>query len=104
MLLIYVPCKNQEEAKKIGRVLVKEKLACCINILPNIHSIFPWGGKVEETSESLLLLKTLSPYKKVRSRIEQLHSYSIPLISCIKLSNVNQKYKKWAKKEQNRKK
>ncbi len=98
MHLIYVPCKDSEEAKKIGRALIREKLACCANIIPQIYSIFPWDGKVDETSEALLLLKTLSPYSKVRARIEQLHSYDVPLISAIKLSNVNPKYKKWAEK------
>lgn len=99
MLLIYVPCRDAEEAKNIGHALVKEKLACCANIIPQIHSIFNWSGKVEETSEALLLLKTLSPYNKVCARIEQLHSYDVPLISAIKLANVNPKYKKWAEKE-----
>ncbi len=104
MLLVYVPCKDSEEATKIGRALIKEKLACCANIIPSVYSIFPGSEKIEETSEALLLLKTLSPYNKVRARIEQLHSYDVPLVSAVKLSNVNPKYKKWAEKEQSRKK
>ena len=98
MHLIYVPCKNQAEARKIARILVREKLAVCANIVPKIHSIFPWNGKVQETSEALLLLKTLSPYSKIRRRIEQLHSYKIPLVSAVKLTDINPKYHNWAKK------
>lgn len=100
MFLIEVPCKDEAEAKQIGRILVKEKLACCANIAPKISSIFIWAGKLEETQETLLLLKTISPYGKVRRRIEQLHSYSVPAIAAFKLGNINSKYNKWAKSVQ----
>ena len=100
MLLIYVPCKNRAEARKIGRILVRERLACCANIIGKTDSIFPWLGKIEETAEALLFLKTLSPYNKVRKRIEQLHSYKIPAIAAVKLSNINPKYNRWARSVQ----
>ena len=96
MLLIYVPCKNESEAKKIGRVLVKEKLVCCANVIPKMRSVFIWNGKLDETTEALLLMKTVKPYAKVKKRIEQLHSYSVPAIAAFKIK-INPKYEKWAK-------
>ena len=99
MLLIYVPCKNVAEAKKIGRVLVKEKLACCANVIPKIYSAYIWDKKLEETSEALLLMKTTAPYDKAKKRIEQLHSYSVPAIAAFKIK-INPKYEKWARSVQ----
>ncbi len=99
MLLVYVPCKNESEAKKIGRVLVKERLVCCANVIPKMHSSFIWNRKLDETSEALLLMKTLKPYGKVKKRIEQLHSYSVPAIAAFKIK-INPKYNKWAKSVQ----
>ena len=97
MLLIYVPCKNNAEAKKIARVLVKEKLIVCANIIPKINSVFFWEGKVEECSEALLLMKTNLPYAKVKNRIKKLHSYKIPAIAAFKIDRINSEYAKWAK-------
>lgn len=96
MLLIYVPTSNEEEAKKIGRTLIKEKLAVCVNIIPRVTSIFYWENEIQETEESLLLLKTNESYNTVRKRIEELHSYDVPLVACFKLDDLNEKYKKWA--------
>ena len=86
MRLIYVPCKNEAEAKKIGRALVKEKLVCCANVIPKMHSTFIWNGKLNETSEALLLMKAVKPHGRVKKRIEQLHSYSVPAIAAFRLA------------------
>lgn len=99
MLLIYVPTATEKEAKEIGKVLVQEKFAVCVNIIPNITSFFKWEGKLEEVSEALLLIKTNSPYEKVQKRIEELHSYETPLVSGMKLDHLNKKYKDWTEKE-----
>jgi len=94
MKLIYVPCSDEQEAKKIGRTLVEEKLAVCANILP-ITSIYPWENEIREDSESLLLLKTNADYETVKNRIEELHSYEIPAISELDIKT-NKKYLDWA--------
>ena len=94
MKLVYVPCSNEVEAKKIGGTLVEEKLACCANILP-INSIYPWEGKIQEDSESLLLMKTNSDYETVKNRIEELHSYEIPAIAAFDIE-INKKYENWS--------
>ena len=56
--LLYVTCKNSTEAKKIGSILVKNKLAACTNIIKQINSIFLWKKKVASSKESILLGKT----------------------------------------------
>jgi len=79
--LFYITTKNKAEAKKIGRVLVKEKLATCINCWGGVDSVYWWKGKIEETKEGVLLVKTTKQLKKAAmSRIKELHSYEEPSI------------------------
>lgn len=99
MLLLYVPCASQKQAEKIGHALVSEKLAVCANVLPKMTSLFRWGGKIQKTKEALLLAKVLDGKKdRVRRRVRQLHSYSVPLISFYPAKDVNVEYLRWAKK------
>jgi periplasmic divalent cation tolerance protein len=73
-------CPDEEEAKKLGRVLVEEKLAACVNYFP-IQSIFRWKGKVEESAEVALIAKTRAELvNRVIERVKELHSYEIPCI------------------------
>ncbi|OGJ43745.1 hypothetical protein A3J23_02015 [Candidatus Peregrinibacteria bacterium RIFCSPLOWO2_02_FULL_48_14] len=79
--LFYITTKNKAEAKKIGRVLVKEKLATCINCWGGVDSVYWWKGKIEETKEGVLLVKTTEQLKRaVVKRIKELHSYEEPSI------------------------
>ena len=57
LFLVTVP--NMEEGKKIGRILVENKLAACVNIVPGLYSIYKWKGSIEEDDELLLLIKTV---------------------------------------------
>ncbi len=54
----YIVCKNKAEAKKIGKVLLQERLAACVNILDNMQSMYWWKGKIEEANETVLIAKT----------------------------------------------
>ncbi len=76
--LVYTTTGDQAEAQKIGRTLVEEKLAACVNIHP-IQSIYRWQGKIEEAREVAILVKTRAELAdKVIERVKELHSYEIP--------------------------
>jgi periplasmic divalent cation tolerance protein len=76
---------SEEEARKIARHLVEHQLAACVNIVPQIESIYRWQGKVESSQEWLLLIKTTAEkFPAVRDAVRQLHSYELP--ECIALS------------------
>ncbi len=94
MLIVLTTTPSQVEAKKIARTLVEEKRAACVNILPSIHSIYWWEGKICEDEEWLLLIKT-DTFEKVAKRIEELHSYEVPEIVSVKIEDVAQKYGEW---------
>ena len=76
---------SEDEALKIARHLVEHQLAACVNIIPQIESIYRWQGKVESSQEWLLLIKTTAEnFSAVRQAIRELHSYELP--ECIALS------------------
>ena len=95
--LIYITAKDEEEAKKIGRALVEEKLVACVNIHP-INSIYWWEGKIMEDSEIAILAKTKAELvDKVTERVKQLHSYQVPCIVSLPIEKGYPDYLKWIK-------
>lgn len=102
-VVVYVTASNKEEAKKIGEALVKERLAACVNIYPEIESIYWWQGKVEESGEAALILKTRrSLVPKVIERVKQLHSYTVPCIIALPIVEGYEDFLKWIESETQR--
>lgn len=94
---IYITTKDEEEAKRIGKTLVEEKLAACINIHP-VKSIYRWGGGIEEEEETALLVKTKAELAdEVIERVKELHSYEVPCIVSLPIEKGNPDYLKWIK-------
>ncbi len=97
MIMLYITCKDNKEAKKIAKNLLNKKLIACANIFP-IESLYIWENKLTEDKETVLILKALKKnYKKVEQEIKNMHSYDIPFIGKINMG-VNKEYKKWLKK------
>ena len=93
---LYIPCPTKEKAKEIARVLVNESWIACANIIDNVHSIYQWQGKVEESSEIIMIAKTKSElYDQVKNRIEELHPYECPCIVALPIDRANERYTAW---------
>ena len=87
---------SQEEAHKIGQALVERRLAACVNIVPQVRSIYRWQGKVEESQEWLLLIKTTSAgFARVQEAIKELHSYDLPECICVPVEQGSLEYLDW---------
>ena len=87
---------SADEARKIAHHLVERRLAACVNIIPQIESIYRWQGKVESTAEWLLIIKTTAgKFSGVRDAIRELHSYELPECIAIAIEDGSSSYLQW---------
>ena len=94
--LTYIITKNENEALTIANLAVKKNLAACGNILPNMKSIYKWQNKLQNDNETLLILKTNSnKYPLLEKLILEKHSYEVPCILKIPISDGNKEYLRW---------
>ncbi len=102
-ILIYVTCKDFEEAKKISKALLSQRLVACANILPEISSMFWWEGKIDQANEVPIILKTLKELStEVINKIKSLHSYECPCIIGLPIEVGYEGFLKWIKEETRR--
>lgn len=93
---IYAVFADAEEAERIGRTVVEEQLAACINILGPCSSIYRWEGKIECAEEVPAILKTHSwKADELIARIAALHSYDVPCIAMWPIEKVLRGYCEW---------
>ena len=98
-LLCFVTCKDEEEAKKISKSLLEKKLVACASIVPKIESAYRWKGKLESSSEALLILKTRKGLKEeVMAEVKKLHSYELPVIEFVEAGS-EQTVEEWVEEE-----
>ncbi|WP_198304179.1 divalent-cation tolerance protein CutA [Arcobacter vandammei] len=96
-IMIQTTFTNQKEAEDFAQILIKEKLAACVQTY-DIKSFYFWEKRVCSDNETLLNIKTRkSCFKKIKSKILELHSYDLPEIISIKLKNVSKEYLKFIK-------
>ncbi len=94
--IVFVTCPNPDVAASIARTLVEERLAACGNLVPGIRSIYRWKGKIEQETETLLLLKTdAEAYPHVQSRVQALHPYEVPEILAVPVEHGLPAYLNW---------
>jgi periplasmic divalent cation tolerance protein len=87
---------SEEEARKIAHYLVDRQLAACVNIVPQVESVYRWQGKVESSREWLLLIKTTSErLASVRDATRELHSYELPECIAVAIEDGSAGYLKW---------
>ena len=93
---LYAIFASAEEAERIGRIVVEERLAACINILPGVHSIYRWQGGIETAEEFAGILKTTAASADALiARIAELHSYDVPCIVTWPIDKVLANYADW---------
>ncbi|WP_448214195.1 divalent-cation tolerance protein CutA [Colwellia sp. MEBiC06753] len=89
-------CPTQSSAEEIAQALVSQKLAACVNIMPNVTSIYQWQGKIEQDSEVMLIIKTSRAlFAEVAELIKQLHSYEVPEIIALDIQQGDSDYLNW---------
>ena len=94
--LIYITTKSEKEAQNLANLAVQNNLAACGNIFPKMKSIYKWQNKLINDKETLLILKTNSnKYPLLEKLILEKHSYEVPCILKIPISDGNKEYLKW---------
>jgi len=95
-IIISITASSDEEARKIATALVDEKLVACVNIIPKIHSIYWWEGKVCQDDEVMLISKSKqSLFPAIIERVQSLHSYKVPEIISFPISEGLPEYLNW---------
>jgi periplasmic divalent cation tolerance protein len=93
--IIYITAGDMTQARKIGRTLVGERLAACVNIFP-ITSIFRWKDTIDEANEFAILVKTRSDkVKEIEKRVKEIHSYEVPCVVSFNMSEGSSDYLNW---------
>jgi len=96
MRIVLSTADSEDEARRIAHHLVEHKLAACVNIVPQIESIYRWQGKVESSREWLLIIKTTAArFSAVQDAIRELHSYDLPECIAIAIEDGSTGYLKW---------
>ena len=95
-IVVLMTAASREEANQIAEMLVSARLAACIQILPEIESVYRWQGEVQREKEILLLAKTTrSRFDELESKVRAMHSYETPEIVAIAIVDVSRPYLKW---------
>jgi len=98
--VIYTTFDNEQDARKIANFLIEEQIVACVNIIPNVISIYRWKGKIEEEKEFILIAKTVDENViKTIKRIKELHNYELPDIIAIPVNNGYDEYLEYIKRE-----
>lgn len=94
-MFVYITTPNVEEAERIGRILVEERLAACVNIFP-IRSIYRWKGKIETSREAVIIVKTRKRlFGKLVRRVREIHSYEVPCIVGFNIGAGESRFLEW---------
>ena len=95
-LVVITTTETKEDAERLAHLLVERELAACVQLLPQITSIYRWQGKVEQASESLLLIKTTrQAYPRLEAAIKESHSYQTPEIIALPVEAGTNDYLNW---------
>lgn len=94
--VILCTCPDFESAEKLANIIISEKSAACVNILPGLTSIYPWQGKIETAKEHLLLIKTRADhFHEVERNIRSNHPYELPEIIAVPVEQGQSEYLQW---------
>ena len=97
---VYVTAGSMDEAKKIGRALISKRLAACVNIIDNMHSMYWWEEEIQDDREVILIAKTKeSVVPELIEKIKSMHSYECPCIVSLPILDGNKAFLEWIEQQ-----
>jgi periplasmic divalent cation tolerance protein len=95
-IMVFVTAGNQGEAQRIADGLIEGRLAACVSVVPEAFSRYRWGGKIEESNEVMLIVKSRSGLlDDIITLVKQRHSYDVPEIIALPVIGGNPDYLEW---------
>ena len=102
-IVVFITAPTQDEARLLAEKLVETQLAACVQILPEMESVYRWQGKIERRPEHLLIAKTTSErFEELEKEVRTLHSYDTPEIVAFPLTKGSPDYLRWLLESVNR--
>jgi periplasmic divalent cation tolerance protein len=99
MISVYITCKDEEEAAKIAKKLLQQRLIACASIFP-ARSMYWWEDKIQDAKEAVLIAKTAKEkFAAIKDAVQELHSYSIPCIVALPWVDSSEEYAQWVRNE-----
>jgi periplasmic divalent cation tolerance protein len=99
-IVVLCTCSSADEARRIAGELIAQHLAACVNLLPAVRSIYHWEGAIEDSEETLMMIKSARPlFERLRTAIVRLHSYDVPEIIALPIVDGAASYLAWMDKE-----
>ncbi len=99
-VVLFITTADDEEAQLISRVLLEQRKAACINIVPKVNSLSWWQGNIEQAEESLLVVKTReSLLDEIIKLVKEIHSNDVPEIIALPIVGGSQDYLEWVGEE-----
>src|SRR5689334_13618975 len=99
-IVVYVTAGSAEEGERIAAALVEERLAACVNRVSGVRSTYRWEGKLEDSEEELLIIKSRRDlFERLKKRVAELHSYSVPEIIALPILEGSESYLRWLNEE-----
>jgi periplasmic divalent cation tolerance protein len=95
-IVVYVAVGSSEESERLARTLVEERLAACVTRIARVQSVYRWEGKVEQSEEELLVIKTRRElFAALDKRVRELHSYAVPEVIALPVLAGSEAYLRW---------
>ena len=99
-VIVFSTCPSREEAKRIARGLVEDRLAACVNVIDAVSSVYHWQGEVRESDEVMLVVKSRRDLLgRLQERLAGMHSYEVPEAIAIPVVDGLPAYLEWMEKE-----
>jgi len=99
-IVVLSTCDSAEEAANIARLLVEQRLAACVNVVPGVRSIYRWQDKVEDSAEWLLVIKSRRGlFDRLCAELQKTHSYEVPEVIALPIVDGSGEHLAWLDRE-----
>ena len=99
-IVVFSTCDSEEQAGRVARALVEQRLAACVNIVPGARSIYHWKGQIEDATEWMLIIKSRRGLMdQLRATIGEIHTYEVPELLAVPVVDGSESYLAWLDRE-----